>query len=319
MVSDMPRFSSTGVRVLPTSRSSGKFWALRAPICMTSIPLSRKSWTSRGSMTSVTTGMSSSADASRRMSRPFSPMPWYEYGLVRGLYAPPRSIVAPARFTARAMSIRPLPSTEHGPAMTWKLPLPTSTPWPQSTTVSSGWNLRFAFLNGSETRRTWSMMSIDSRRNGSIWVVSPMMPTMVSFSPFETFVLKPRSSIHLTKWLSCSGVAESLTIAIMCIPFVRRRMRAGAVAFHTQSMLAHGIRYVSRRYSKRYEKRTPEGVPRHAMVTPVGLEPTTFRSGGERSDPLSYGAGKRCYYKFGGMSCGECGRVLKSGRLRELA
>ena len=31
------------------------------------------------------------------------------------------------------------------------------------------------------------------------------------------------------------------------------------------------------------------------MVTPVGLEPTTFRSGGERSDPLSYGAMARKY------------------------
>ena len=76
MVPDMPRFKRTGVCVLPTSLSSGKFWAFRAPICMTSIFLSRKSWTSRGSMISVTMGMSSSARASQRRSRPSAPMPW---------------------------------------------------------------------------------------------------------------------------------------------------------------------------------------------------------------------------------------------------
>ena len=102
--------------------------------------------TSRGSMTSVTTGMSSSPLASMSRSRPFSPMPWLVYGEVRGLKAPPRSIVAPAFLTARAMVKRFSPSTEHGPAMTWKLPPPTSTPCPQSTTVSSGWNLRLASL-----------------------------------------------------------------------------------------------------------------------------------------------------------------------------
>src|SRR5699024_12720932 len=32
-----------------------------------------------------------------RMSRPSSPSPWKEYGLVRGLNAPPRSMVAPRR------------------------------------------------------------------------------------------------------------------------------------------------------------------------------------------------------------------------------
>ncbi len=54
----------------------GEFCALRAPICMTSIFLSKKTCTSRGSMISVTIGMSSSADASHSRSRPAGPMPW---------------------------------------------------------------------------------------------------------------------------------------------------------------------------------------------------------------------------------------------------
>jgi hypothetical protein len=33
--------------------------------------------------------------------RPFSPSPWKAYGEVRGLYAPPRSIVAPAATPCR--------------------------------------------------------------------------------------------------------------------------------------------------------------------------------------------------------------------------
>ena len=57
MVPAMPRLSRMGVLVLPTSLRRLKFCALRAPICMTSMPRSTKSSTSRTSMTSVTTGM----------------------------------------------------------------------------------------------------------------------------------------------------------------------------------------------------------------------------------------------------------------------
>ncbi len=53
--------------------------------------------------------------------------------------------------------------------MTWNWSPPILTPWPQSMTESSGWNLRLARLKGSETRCTRSTTSIDSSRNGSIF------------------------------------------------------------------------------------------------------------------------------------------------------
>ena len=54
----------------------GEVLGVAGAICMTSIFLSRKTCTSRGSMISVTIGMSSSADASHSRSRPAGPMPW---------------------------------------------------------------------------------------------------------------------------------------------------------------------------------------------------------------------------------------------------
>ena len=68
---------------------------LRAPIWMTSAT-SRTSSTCRGSMSSVTIGRPVSSRASRRMESASTPSPWKLYGDVRGLNAPPRSIVAPA-------------------------------------------------------------------------------------------------------------------------------------------------------------------------------------------------------------------------------
>ena len=125
-------------------------------------------------------------------------------------------MVAPASFTRRAMRMRFSPSTEQGPAMTWKWPPPSSTPCPQSTTVSAGWNLRFAFLKGSETRCTRSTMSMDSSRNGSILVVSPTRPMMVSFSPWLTWVCRPFLWIQAIRCSSASGAAFFFRIAIIC-------------------------------------------------------------------------------------------------------
>ncbi len=66
---------------------------------------------------------------------------------MRGLNAPPRSRAAPACFTSRATStICPSLSTEQGPAMTVNRPAPPMGTPDTSATVSSGWNLRFAFL-----------------------------------------------------------------------------------------------------------------------------------------------------------------------------
>ena len=113
------------------------------------------------------------------------------------------------------MRMRFSPSTEQGPAMTWNWPPPILAPWPQSMTESSGWNLRFARLNGSETRCTRSTTSMDSSRNGSILVVSPTRPIIVSFSPRETSVFRPFFSIQLTIWLTASSLALCFRIAIM--------------------------------------------------------------------------------------------------------
>src|SRR4029450_9673253 len=55
-------------------------------------------------MTSVTTGSPVSSRALASSRRPSSPRPWNEYGLVRGLNAPPRSSRAPLCLTAAAAS-----------------------------------------------------------------------------------------------------------------------------------------------------------------------------------------------------------------------
>ena len=90
---------------------------LRAPIWITSA-VSTTASTSRGSISSVTSGRPVSSRASARISSASTPSPWNAYGDVRGLNAPPRNIVTPWAATTRAVSIVcSRVSTVHGPAM----------------------------------------------------------------------------------------------------------------------------------------------------------------------------------------------------------
>src|SRR5687768_16805221 len=122
---------------------------LRAPTwSMSTTPAIRS--TCRGSTTSLTTGSPVAARTSASSSSASSPIPWNVCGEVRGLYAPPRSIVAPSRRTARAVSPSiARPSTEHGPAITTTSDSPTVTAFPTRTAgegdgrdaVGSGWTV----------------------------------------------------------------------------------------------------------------------------------------------------------------------------------
>src|SRR5699024_12510085 len=77
------------------------------------------------------------------------------------------------------------------PAMTEKCPPPKAAP-PTFTTVSSGWNLRFAFLYGSETRFTSSTAALARTRSTSTALVSPISPTRWVRSEEHTSELQSR-------------------------------------------------------------------------------------------------------------------------------
>ena len=109
--------------------------------------------------------------------------PWKAYGDVRGLNAPPRRSAAPAAFTDCATErICSRDSTEHGPAQMTNFGPPIATA-PTRTTVSSGWNLRFARLYGSWTLTTRSTSSSDEISCSGTRDVSPTRPTTVCSLP----------------------------------------------------------------------------------------------------------------------------------------
>ena len=138
---------------------------------------------------------------------------------MRGLNAPPRRSVAPAAFTAFAMAITCSSlSTLHGPAITWKFPAPTFGP-PQSTTESSGWNLRFASLYGSWMRWTVSTTLSAWTRPMSRRATSPTHPMIVSDSPALTCGVTLWSRSQPSRQSTCFLSAFFFNVMIMFFSF----------------------------------------------------------------------------------------------------
>ena len=148
---------------------------------------------------------------------------------MRGLKAPPRRTVAPDALTAFAMpTICSSDSTEQGPAISVRFPPPIVTS-PTFTTVSSGWNLRFAFLYGSCTRLTSSTMSSDAIRSISSDEVSPISPRIVCLEPTVGCTSIFCSLSHFIRPSNCSlsGLSFSITIISLllsvCAVLIRKK------------------------------------------------------------------------------------------------
>ena len=210
-----PRLSSTGVCRRPTAFSSSKFCMLRAPIWIISTPRSKNSGMCSLFISSVTTGWPVASRALASRSSPSARSPWKLYGLVRGLNAPPRSSEAPAACTRRATSvICSSLSTLHGPAITAKYPPPILCP-PTSTMVSSGWNLRLAFLYGSDTRRQVLTTGFASTQLSLKDLVSPIRPRMCVSLPIESLIVKPMPRSSRQNASTAAGAAWSFKTMII--------------------------------------------------------------------------------------------------------
>src|SRR5512132_3213174 len=165
---------------------------LRAPICTTSAcsPIASACW---ASSSSVTTGRPVSARAWARISSPSRPRPLNAKGEVRGLKAPPRSIEAPAAWTARATSsVCSRDSTVHGPATRQKVsPPPTVRPAMSSTVGASWYSSLEASLYGREIGTTRSTPAMPSRPSSATPSGSPIAPIAVVSSPGMTTTCTP--------------------------------------------------------------------------------------------------------------------------------
>jgi hypothetical protein len=174
-----------------------------------------------GSMTSVMTGSPVRSRASARKRRPWMPRPWNAYGLVRGLNAPPRRIVAPAAATASAVSSScSRLSTEHGPAIIVSDPSPIAASRTRMT-VSSGWNSRDVSLNGrliGVTDATPGRLAKRSSRAGLREPISPTRAMTRGPSPRWSNGVSPSARIWLfTPRISASVAPAFITTNIACV------------------------------------------------------------------------------------------------------
>ena len=126
---------------------------------------------------------------------------------------------APASFTRWATpTIWSQHSTEQGPAIRPKLPPPRVRPaLPIGITLSSGWNLRFTALKGSVTRVTLSTMSRLRSMSMSTFLVLPIRPRTVVYSPWETCTPRPCFFSHSISISVLSGDASCFSTAIISV------------------------------------------------------------------------------------------------------
>jgi hypothetical protein len=111
------------------------------------------------------------------------------------------------------------PSTLQGPAITAKYPPPILCP-ATSTTVSSGWNLRLAFLYGSLTRRQVSTTGLASTQLSARSFVSPISPRMWVSRPTESLMANPmpRSSAqNCCTWAAGAFCFKTMIMAVLSL------------------------------------------------------------------------------------------------------
>ena len=177
---------------------------LRAPIWITSA-ISTTASTSRGSISSVTSGSPVSSRASARIVSASTPSPWNAYGEVRGLKAPPRSIVTPSacdgarrleRLLARLDRARPGDEAE---VMRRRAAVPRA-----SITVGSRRSSRETSLYGFRIGSTCSTPGKPSSGSVASSSRSPIAPITVASRPWLTCALAPASSSRATTSSTCS-------------------------------------------------------------------------------------------------------------------
>src|SRR3954471_7549466 len=164
------------------------------------------------------------------MRRPSSPRPWKLYGELRGLNAPPRKILAPARLTAAAAARTcGSLSAEQGPAMTITSSPPIRTS-PTLTIVGSDLKVRLASLYGSVIRRTSCTPS-----SSSISALSgrpcPTAPSTVRVTPVDRCTSIPISTRRATTDSIWASDARSSITTTMTIALQRQASRPALLVF----------------------------------------------------------------------------------------
>ena len=176
----------------------------------------------------MTIGSPVSSRASARISSASTPRPLNANGDVRGLYAPPRSIEAPASFTTRATSsVCSRDSTVHGPAIRQNVPLPpTRRPAISNVDGALCASSSEASLYGREIGTTRSTPGMPSSPSSRTLVGSPIAPIAVVSSPGITSTCTPVvSSRARTAATSASPASGVITIITARDPARRARRR----------------------------------------------------------------------------------------------